>query len=156
MDLHKAKATDYLTESLKLMVAIATILFGGLLAYRSNLPSPVGINQFYASLGFLALSSCLSVANINSLINKMHSGDGDAIKKGDVKTLNVLSIATLVVGIGYGALFLLDQATADADNAIAGGTVISDSEIVVGNGMKAGITVVKEDGKISEVVISPE
>ena len=155
MDQYKIKATDYLTESLKLIVAIATILFGGLLAYRSNIETPISIWAYYASLALLELSSIVSVANINSLINKMYRGEEDAIKNNEVKTLNVASIVTLFTGIVFGAWFLSVQTQANSKAGSTNGTVISDSSITVGKEINSTVKVIKnKDGKISEVTIS--
>lgn len=157
MDPNKLKATDYLTESLKLVVAIATILFGGLLAYRSNISAPTGIWAYYTSLALLALSSIVSVANINSLINKIYRGEETAIKNSEVKALNVASILTLFSGIIFGAWFLSAQTQNNPRAANADGTVISDSTITVGKDISSVVKVVKnKDGKISEVTITPK
>ena len=157
MDPNKIKATDYLTESLKLIVAIATILFGGLLAYRSNIPVPISIWSYYLSLGLLAISSVVSVANINSLINKMFRGEEDAIKEKEVKGLNIASILSLFAGIFFGAWFLSVQTQSKPSPINTKCTVITDSSIIVGKDITSTIKIVKnKDGKISEVTITPK
>lgn len=157
MDYNKLKATDYLTESLKLTVAIATILFGGLLAYRSNLAAPISIWAYYASLTLLASSSILSVANINSLINKIFRGEEDAIKSNEVKTFNIASIVTLFSGIVFGAWFLSAQTQTRPVTSRTDNTVISDSSITVGKDVNSTVKIVKsKDGKIAEVTIIPK
>lgn len=155
MNSNKIKATDYLTESLKLIVTIATILFGGLLAYRSNISVPIDIWSYYVSLSLLAMSSVVSVANINSLINKMFRGEEDAIKQKEVKSLNIASIFSLFVGIFFGAWFLSVQTQPSSINT--NGTVITDSSISIGKDILSTIKIVKnKDGKILEVTITPK
>lgn len=109
MDQAKIKATDMLTESLKLIVTIATIFFGGLLTYRSTITAPLIEWAYYCSLSLLASSSILSVININSLISKIYRGEDGAIKSREVKLLNSSSMLTLFMGIAFGAYFLTAQ-----------------------------------------------
>lgn len=157
MDANKIKATDYLTESLKLIVAIATILFGGLLAYRSNIATPISIWSYYLSLGLLAISSVVSVANINALINKIYRGEEDAIKADEVKNLNIASIISLFSGIVFGAWFLSVQSQYKTAPINTNSTVISDTSITVGKDIGAIVKVVKnKDGKITGVTITPK
>lgn len=157
MNQNKIKATDYLTESLKLIVSIATLLFGGLLAYRSNISEPIGIWGYYTSLSLLAISSIVSVANINSLINKIYRGEEDAIMSKEVKGLNFASIFTLFSGIVFGAWFLSAQTQEPPKSASTENTVISDSSITVGKDIGSTVKIIKStDGKISEVTISPK
>jgi hypothetical protein len=145
-----------LTESLKLIVVIATILFGGLLAYRSNIAAPIGVWAYYVSLALLASSSILSVTNINSLINKVYRGEEDAIKKKEVKVLNFACIATLFSGIAFGAWFLSVQSQMILESPGADAIVISDESIAIGKEIRATVKVViTREGTISEVLIGP-
>lgn len=158
VDANKVKATDFLTESLKLIVTISTIFFGALLAYRSSLVSPNDIWSYYLSLGLLILSAILSVANINSLINKMYRGEDNAIKETEVKVLNILATLSLFIGIFSGAWFLTKQIPAKVSKLNGSDTtIISDSSISVGKENKSIIKVIKgANGKISEVTITPK
>lgn len=157
MDPNKLKAVDTLTESLKLVVTISTIFFGGLLAYRSNLPSPEALWLYYLALGMLALSAILSVANINSLINKIYRDEGDLIKHREVKMLNAFSSLSLLIGIMAGAWFLSAQTPTAAHSQSTSFTVITDSSITVGKDNTSVIRVKKNSsGKIDEVSITPK
>ena len=156
MENHHIKAVDLLTESIKLIVTIATILFGGLLAYGANLTQITNPFSFYGGLSLLAMSSILSVININSLINKVNRNEDDAIKNGTVKTINVLASLSLLFGIAAGAYFLLNSppskglAIAPSQN-----TRITNSEIIIGTSDEAVIKVEKnQNGDITVVDIT--
>lgn len=157
MDPNKLKAADTLTESLKLIVTISTIFFGGLLAYRSNVATPAALWTYYSALGLLALSSILSVLNINSLINKIYRGEDELVKNKEVKGLNIFASLALLLGIAFGAWFLSEQTPGSSTPATQSSTVITDSNILVGKDVTAVINVKKNSsGKIDEVTITPK
>lgn len=157
MNAGKLKATDYLVESLKLIVTLSTIFFGGLLAYRTNLHNPDTLWAYYSALIAFAFSSVLSITNINSLINKIFKGDEDAIQHKEAKTLNILATFTLFIGIAFGAVFLSKQPTVLNVSTQDRGAVITDDTINI-NGEIASNIIVKKDGngKISTVTITPK
>lgn len=156
MENHHIKAVDLLTESIKLIVAIATILFGGLLAYGANLPQITNHSYFYGGLSLLALSSILSVININSLINKVNRNEEDAIKNGTVKIINILASLSLLCGIASGAYFLLNSPTSRGlALSPSSNTRITNAEIIIGTSDEAVIKVEKnQNGDITVVDIS--
>jgi hypothetical protein len=145
MNQDKVKATDYLLESIKLIVTIATILFGGLLAYAPNAISHDREWAFNLALTLFALSAISGVFNINSIINKIFRSDEDAIRTAEVKTLNILSTASLALGMGFGACFLSDQhpVTKKTDKEVQ--TTISESEITVNGETKSTIEIQKNE-----------
>lgn len=154
---YKIKATEFLIESLKLIVAISTLLFGGLLAYGSNVTVINGKTPYYLSLGALALSSILSVININSLINKIFRGEVEAIRDKTVKGLNLCSSISLLVGIIAGAFFLSHPQSSSLRSSVSANTIITESEIIVGNDTATTIEISKgKDGKIEKVLIQPQ
>ncbi len=156
MDPNKLKATDTLTESLKLIVTISTIYFGGILAYRSNLSTPGALWSYYSALSFLAISAILSVANINSLINKLYRGEEDLIKDKEVKRLNIFASFSLLLGVISGAWFLSEQTQEPPELNTSSSTVITDSSIAVGKDNTSVIKIKKDSsGKIIEVEIKP-
>ncbi len=153
----KMKATDFVVESLKLIVTLSTIILGGLLAYRATLVNPSMLGAYYSSLIALAISAILSVANINSLINKIFREDEDAIQHKEAKTLNVLATLALLIGIVSAALFLSNQPIQVKVESQSSNTVITDTQIIIGNETQSNIEVKKNnDGKIDTVVISPK
>jgi hypothetical protein len=160
IDSDKLKATDILVESIKLLFAISTLFFGGLLTYRSSITEPINIRLCDIALLSFALSSIFSVLNINSLIGKIFRSESDAIKETEVKVLNVLSMLALLLGMALGAIFLSSQKNKSEDNKSSSveQTVISDSQIILGkNIQQANIEVTKDNNShISKVIISPK
>lgn len=157
MNGNQLKALDVLTESLKLIVTISTIFFGGLLAYRSSLNQPVAINFYYASIISLVSSSIVSVTNINSLINKINRGDDNILNMIEVKSLNTISILLLLAGISLGAWFLSEQTQSSQAHVASDTTTISDTVITVGSKNTSLIKITKnEQGKLTEVTITPK
>jgi hypothetical protein len=166
IDSDKLKATDILVESIKLIFTISTIFFGGLLTYRSSISEPINLWACNTALFLFTLSSICSILNINSLIGKIFRSENDAIKKADVKFLNVISLLALLAGMILGAIFLSSQqqnnissqkdVKAVEKTAIPDGqTIISESQIVVGAGNKSSIKVTKDiNGRINQVDIS--
>lgn len=156
MDPDKLKSADMLTESLKLVVTISTILLGALVAYRSSLGSVTALGSYYFSVGALILCSILCVLNINSLINKIYDGKNDAIKETEVKFLNISSWLALCLGVGVGLWFLSEQQSKPI-NISDDITSIADSNIVIGSKNQSVIKITKDDsGKIKEVTVSPK
>jgi len=157
MDADKVKATDYLLESIKLIVTLATIFFGGLLAYAPNATSHAYEWAFNWALISFAISAVLGVVSINSIINKTFRSDEKAIQHIEVKLLNVLSVVSLAFGMGFGATFLSDQTPAAKKQTTENQTSISESEITVNGEVKSNIEIQKNDaGKITHVKISPK
>lgn len=157
MDIAKTKATDYVVESLKLIVTLSTIFFGGLLAYRANLNAPYLLWAYYSSLAAFSFSAIFSVANINSLINKIFRGDEDAIQHKEAKALNVLAIITLFSGIGFGAAFLSKQPDTSTTPSHIKGAIITDAQISIGAEIESNVEIKKDsNGKISTVTITPK
>jgi len=153
----KTKATDYVIESLKLIVTLSALFFGGILAYRAKLNAPVFLWAYYSSLAVFSLSAILSVANINSLINKVFRGDEDAIQHKEARILNALSTLSLLLGMILGAIFLSLQEVRKIVPTVSNNqTTITDSEIIVGKMVQSNITIKKdENGKVIEVIIAP-
>lgn len=157
MNPHKAKATDYVVESLKLIVTLSTIFFGGLLAYRTNVSAPSLLWSYYTSLAVFALSAIISIANINSLINKVFREDEDAIQHKEAKALNVLAMISLLAGMVFGAIFLSSQTIAKQQPLQDNQSVITDAQIIVNGEVKSNIAVKKDSsGKIIDVIINPK
>lgn len=153
---HQIKAAEVLMESLKLLVTLSTVFFGGLLAYRTGLDFPVAMWSYYISISLLVASAILSVVNIKALINKIHRDDADAIKRSDVKLLNVLASLSLLAGIGAGAYFLSANTHRKAKPSTPESTHISDSSISIGTNLNVSVEVKKDSsGKIQMVTISP-
>ena len=157
MEDSKIKATDFVVEALKLIVTLSTIFFGGLLAYRANISSPSLIWSYYAALGLMALSAILSIANINSLINKVYRNEENAIQQTEAKVLNVLATLTLLSGMGFGAVFLSSQSIPGKPPQINDQTTITDSQVVVSGEVKSNIQVTRgSNGKITNITIAPK
>lgn len=153
----KLKATDILVESIKLLVTIATIFFGGLLAYGSNVSTPIRVWSYHTALILFVVCSVSSVVNINTLIGKIYRSEADAIKRGDVKFVNIISMLSLLGGTFFGAIFLLSQQPSTQKSSNSTQTVISESQITVGSGDQPNIKVIKDaNGHINEVSISPK
>lgn len=154
MNQDKVKASDYLLESIKLIVTLATIFFGGLLAYAPNATSHTREWAFNLALTLFALSAIFGVFNINSIINKIFRGEEDAIRTNETKALNILSTGFLAFGMGFGAWFLSDQHPVTKKTDKEDQTTISESEITVGGETKSTIEIQKnESGKIIHVKI---
>lgn len=153
----KSKATDYLVESLKLVVALSTVLLGGLLAFRAKIIAPRFIWSFYFSLSTLVLSIIFSALNVNSLIKKVFRGNEDAIKHKEVKYTYILAAIFLVVGIIFGAIFLSSQTVTNNVSVQDNQTIITDTEIVVSGEVSSNIQITRDsNGKITNVTISPK
>ena len=105
----RIKATDYLVESLKLIVTLSTILFGGLLAYSAKSSLLILGWSFYVSLMGFLLSAITSIVSINSIINKIYRCEDDAIQQPRVKVVVIFSVLFLLVGMVIGAIFLSKQ-----------------------------------------------
>jgi hypothetical protein len=154
---HRAKATDFVVEALKLLVTIATLFFGALLAYATS-ARPVLGSAYYAALILFVACSVLSVMNIHSLVNKLYRGEEDAIMQREAKILNALAAVTLIGGLIAAALFILRPSTpkspaTPADPKIA---IISDQQVTIGSEVKTKIRITKDStGKINEITVEP-
>jgi hypothetical protein len=156
MNAHKAKATDLVVESLKLIVTIATLFLGALLAYSSNVTSPVIKWAFYTALSSFVICSIFSILNINSLINKLYREEDDAIMQSEAKILNIISALALIIGLITTSIYIKYNPvnTKTPSSTSPATTVISDDQIVVGADVKTPIQIRRnESGKIEEVII---
>ena len=154
---HKIKATDYLIESLKLMVTISMLFIGGIVAYSGYVDFNLNTKFFYISISLLILSSLSSVFNINSIINKIYGGNEEAIRVTEVRVINAVSIISLLLGISFGIYSILDSDRHLNDMSISSNksTVISDSKIIIGSAELPSIKIDKtEEGKIKSIEIN--
>jgi len=95
IDQDKIRATDYLIESLKLIVLIATILMTGLLTFQEQ----VNISNkyyFYTAITLWLITLIWSVINLNLLITKIYRSEEDAIKQKDTKNTFAYVASTLI------------------------------------------------------------
>jgi len=151
---HQIKATDYLIESLKLMVTISMLFIGGIVTYGGYLGYLLNKKYFYISVSFLVFSSLMSVININSLINKLYDGKYDAIRSKEVRIINAISILTLLVGIIMGIYSVLSTEQDEKQSTNCRLTVITDEKIIIGRTNLSSIKIIKNDnGKIQSIEI---
>ncbi len=156
----KIKATDFVVESLKLIVTLSTIFLGGLLAYRSNVESPVSLWSYYWALAVLSLCAFSSIYSVNALINKLFKGGAiaiSAIQHTEVKISFSLAAMTLLGGMFFSGFFLFSQTSNKASPISNNQTAITDTQIVTGGEVKSNIQVTKDNsGKVTSVTISPK
>ena len=153
----KIKATDYLIESLKLMVTISMLFIGGLVAYGGYIGYILNKKYFYSSIVLLLISSLLSVVNINSIINKVYSGNESAIRDNEVRIINFISIFALLLGVLFGSISVLKTRYTSTSISNFNSTVITDEKVVIGTADLPTIKIIKNnDGQIHSIEINGE
>ena len=151
---HEVKATDYLIESLKLMVTISMLFIGGIVAYGGYIGYSLNKKLFYSSIFLLVISSLLSVVNINSIINKIYAGKQDAIRTREVRLISFFSIITLLIGILLGSISILEYSYQPNKISTSNSTIITDKEIIIGSSELPPIKIIKnQDGHIQSIEI---
>lgn len=113
---NKLKATDYLTESLKLLVGVSMSLVAGLVAYDANLKVAHSSLLFYLSSLLLLTASILAICNILMLINKIYRNELNAIKNVTVRNINFGVLITFAFGVFFGLLYIFNNPILDAEN----------------------------------------
>ncbi len=152
------KAVDLLGGSLNAILLLATSLFAGLIAYGAGRTAGSWQWLFWLSLSLLLVTGALCVTTVNSLINKIHAADLDAVRHKEVRYLYIaVTVAfalALIAGGAFGAIAKSDvQPTA---SMAAPNSVITDSQIIVGSTNKSKIIVQKNaSGKIERIEIAP-
>ena len=160
MNLHKAKATDLVVESLKLIVTIATLFLGALIAYSTNTPEPELRWLFYISLTLLVLCAILSILNINSLINKIYREEEDAIRQTEAIVLNAASALCLIAGLVTSSIYIYNNPISSSkskDTLPQPNTIITKDELVIGTETNSKFHIIKDvNGNIVEITIEKE
>ena len=152
----RVKAAEFLIESLKLMVTISMLFIGGIVAYGGYIDFRLDCKYFYISISLLVVSSLLSVLNINSIINKIYAGNTEAIRATEVRVINAISIIALVFGISFGIFSILNSNIEPINKTVLGthSTIITDSQISIGNNPLPPLKRIKKNGKIQSVEVN--
>lgn len=144
MTSNRIKSIEIVIESLKLYIALATLLFGGLLTLIGfNFNSKFAWTGTVALILFL-LAIIMSVLTVNSLINKVYRNDDEAIKRKDSIFLNFLSIILLLSGMIFGSVFILNKqenklSPIDIDNVL-----IEGDKITIPSDIKQKVKIVRD------------
>ena len=155
IDQDKIKATDYLTESLKLIVVVVTILMTGLFTYHEQVNAS-NKYYFYGSISFWLITLIWSIINLNLLINKVYRGEEDAIKQSDTKSTFTWVTLTLIIGIVSAMFFLFSLSDSNKEQTIQTNQIlITNDGIIIDGNFSGKIKILKfKDGIIKEVVIN--
>ncbi|WP_419766959.1 hypothetical protein [Arcobacter sp.] len=155
IDQDKIKATDYLIESLKLIVVVVTILMTGLLTFHDQVNTS-NKYYFYISIFFWLITLVWSIINLNLLINKVYRSEEDAIKQKDTKSTFTCVTITLFLGIVFGIIFLFNLSSSNQKNTIQANQIsITNQTIIIDGNFSKKIKIMKfEDGSIKEITIN--
>lgn len=155
IDQDKIKATDYLTESLKLIVVVVTILMTGLLTFHDQVNAS-NKYYFYISIIFWLITLIWSIINLNLLISKVYRSEEDAIKQSDTKSTFTYVTVALIVGIISAIFFLSSLSDSNKEQTIQTNQIsITDDGIIMDGNFSRKIKILKfKDGTIKEVIIN--
>lgn len=155
IDQDKIKATDYLIESIKLIVVVVTIFMTGLLTFHEQV-NETNIYFFYSSILFFAITLIISILNLNVLINKVYRSEEDAIKQKDTKNCFIYLLLALIIGIISAGIFLYCVSNSNMKITINTGQIsIMNDEIVIDSNFTNKVKILKfYDGTIKEVIIN--
>ena len=111
---------------------------------------------FYSCVVAFILTALLAMININSLINKIHRGDLDALKSREVKTINVLSLVALLSGLAFGVIYVLGSPLLSQAPMSSSVAIITDKQTTIPPTMSTKITVKRNSaGKVTEINVGP-
>ena len=151
MEADNIKSVELLTESIKTLIGLSTLVFAGLAAYGTAHQEILADWRYIFAIIFLLLSALAGIVNINALINKVNKSDNDAIWKKDVVLFNILMSVLFILGLGFIALLAIygDRQSI----SIEGGEdyiIISGENIKVGSNVKASLEIKKSPSGIIE------
>jgi hypothetical protein len=137
------------------MLALSTASIAALLAYIGTVGGGVKNTWNILALVFLFIASVTSILNINSLINKVYSGDDEAIKNKEVKILNWILSLALLLGLCFSAFYILSCKPSDKKNMVGSNRLYVDSDCVsVPSNFTGSVTIEKEGGDIKRVIVN--
>jgi len=153
--LHKIKAIDLNTESLKLYVTIAVAAIAGLIAYHNSNNIVHTEWCFLAAITCLLICGILGLVTLNSYISSVDDGKIEIDNKLSL-ILNFCAIVFFFLGIIFGAIyFITSKPKAKEVNINNNGISIHDNNIEIGKDVKVIIKISKDStGKIKEINIS--
>tara|TARA_R110001583_G_scaffold195218_1_gene370585 strand:- start:3410 stop:3880 length:471 start_codon:yes stop_codon:yes gene_type:complete len=156
MSEEKLKATDYVTESLKLVVGISMPLIGGLVAYYMNANSGNIEWTYPSSLVLLVVSSLLAIFNIHTLINEIHAGNFDAIMGRFIRGVNVATLFTFFSGISFGILYIVKNPIAQSGATSITSIIIERNKVIVPKDTTIKVDIETDsNGVVNKVKVNP-